>query len=183
MHDITHDRYTLSQTHTFLDPSSGAWRSLSTWLMDFISLLALPQNGRIVRTCLDYCRASLPITYVRYWTSHETHSLYGTVLCKDGSFHTINIGLQPVPGWNLCRVFIGVDFGWAARAPPRRLFENRPCIYHFLPHSAPNIWVCPSYIFDKFTPVIVFVEGISTICPLPAGQCFDRTHQRAARSV
>src|SRR6218665_2088979 len=50
-------------------------------------------------------------------------------------------------------VIIGIDLGGQpGHVPP--IIENRPCVYHFLPH---NILICPSNIFDKSTPVTVFM--------------------------
>src|SRR6218665_1464310 len=47
---------------------------------------------------------------------------------------------------------IGIDLVAARHVPP--IIEKRPCIYHFLPPSAPpNILVCPPNIFGKSTPV------------------------------
>ena len=44
--------------------------------------------------------------------------------------------------------------GGAARMVPPKI-GDRPCIYQFLTHFPQKIWVCPSNIFDKSTPVYI----------------------------
>ena len=51
---------------------------------------------------------------------------------------------------------MGVDF-WEETGHVPPIIEKLPCIYHFLPPSAPNTLVCPPNIFDKSTPVIAAV--------------------------
>ena len=60
----------------------------------------------------------------------------GKPRCALGAFRCI---------FSLVGFCIGVDFGGQpGHMPP--IIEKRPCIYHFLPPSAPNILVCPPNI-------------------------------------
>src|SRR6218665_1851246 len=67
-------------------------------------------------------------------------------------------------------IFIGVDLGGSpGTCPP--IIEKRPCIYHFY-HLSPSILVFPPNIFDKSTPVLIFIFYFDIYLKLLVSTCF-----------